>query len=173
MKVLTTPGTAPPVEVRPATPADLPGLQALLDRVSPESRYRRFHGAVGATARRELERISHPTDTHRSWVAVDGDEVRGTATLAWGSDGVPEAAFLVEDSVHRRGVGSSLFRAVAAEAHRTGAERVVAYVQADNRPARQFLTAMAPAASTRFVGGGEVELTIPVPTDPRRQRHAA
>jgi ribosomal protein S18 acetylase RimI-like enzyme len=150
------------VRIRPAGPADLPALQALLDRTSPESQYRRFHGAVGASARRELERITHPTDAHHSWVADDGRDLHGTATLAWGHDGVAEAAFMVEDSWFRRGLGAALFGALAVDARQSGAERVVAYVQADNQAARRFLRAVAPGASTRFVGGGEVEVVVPV-----------
>jgi N-acetylglutamate synthase-like GNAT family acetyltransferase len=152
-----------PVAIRPAHGGDGVALAALLDRCSPDTLLRRFHGAVGYAVRRELERVAHPTDRHRSWVAVADGDIRGTATLAWGRDGTAEAAFLVEDAWFRRGIGRSLFGAVAREADRSGTEAVVAVVQADNSRARDFLRQMAPGARTSFAGMGEVEVVLPVP----------
>lgn len=162
------PTVAPPdrataARVRPARPADLAALEALVARCSPETVYRRFHGAVGAAASRELRRIAAPSDRHRSWVAEGGDgALHGTATLAWGRDGSVEAAFLVEDSWFRHGVGRALFGAVAGEAVRAGLPAVTAWVQADNERARRFFRAVAPEAQTSFAGGGELQITVPV-----------
>jgi GNAT superfamily N-acetyltransferase len=153
---------AGPVVVRPAGPADRPALDALLDRCSPDTRYRRFHGAVGGAVRRELDRISHPSTTHRSWVATDGIEVHGTATLATGSGGEVEAAFLVEDAWFRHGIGRALFGALARDARARGLAEVTAWVQADNERARRFFRAMVPGTHTSFAGGGELELSVPV-----------
>ncbi|HMJ77838.1 MAG TPA: hypothetical protein VK507_17795, partial [Iamia sp.] len=78
MQTLTHPAG---IDVRPAGHPDLPALHDLLERCSPETLYRRFHGVAGAGARRELERIAAPTDRHRSWVAVGPDGVvHGTGT---------------------------------------------------------------------------------------------
>jgi L-amino acid N-acyltransferase YncA len=148
--------------VRPARPLDLDQLEAMLDRCSPDTQYRRFHGAVGPAVRRELRRIATPVSDHRSWVATDGTAIHGTATLAWGSDGVVEAAFLVEDGWSHHGVGRELFRAVADEARASHVDVVTAWVQADNQAARKFFRAMVPTAVTTFTGGGELEITIPV-----------
>src|SRR5262245_52646257 len=81
----------PALRVRPTRADDLPALEALLDRCSDETRYRRFHGAVGTAVRRELWRVAHPSRCHRSWVVIADGDVRGTATLAWGREGDPEA----------------------------------------------------------------------------------
>jgi GNAT superfamily N-acetyltransferase len=148
--------------VRPARPADLASLVALLDRCSEDTVYRRFHGASGRTARLELERIAHPTAAHQSWVAVVDGVIRGTATLAWGADGVPEAAFLVEDGWFRQGLGRKLFGALAQAARTSSAPEVVVAVQGDNERARRFLRAMAPGARTTFSGGGGLEMAVPV-----------
>jgi GNAT superfamily N-acetyltransferase len=150
------------VEVRPARPGDLPRLEAFLARCSDETLYRRFHGAVGSAVDKELWRIAHPAPSHRSWVVVADGDVRGTATLAWGRDGDPEAAFLVEDAWFRHGLGRALFGAVAEEAGRSGADQVDAWVLADNHAVRQFLGSMAPHAHTKFAGGGELVVHIPV-----------
>jgi N-acetylglutamate synthase-like GNAT family acetyltransferase len=150
------------VTVRSATETDLPRLQALLDRCSADTTYRRFHGAIGGAVRRELERISHPGPEHRSWIATDGTDIRGTATLARGSNGVVEAAFLVEDAWFRQGIGRALFAALAREAMSSGTPEVTAWVQADNERARRFLRSMVPGTTTTFAGGGELEISLPV-----------
>jgi GNAT superfamily N-acetyltransferase len=160
----TTQPCGTPLDVRPARLGDLTDLEALVSRCSEETTYRRFHGAAGHAVRRELERIADPAPEHRSWVATDGQGIHGTATLATGSDGTVEAAFLVEDGWFRCGVGRALFRAVAAAAREQGIEHVTAWVQADNQTARRFLRAMAPAARTAFAGSGELEIDLPVPS---------
>jgi N-acetylglutamate synthase-like GNAT family acetyltransferase len=155
--------TLPDTVVRRAHGADLGPLLALVERCSAETLYRRFHGGADRSIRRELGRIAAPTATHRSWVAVSaGGEVRGTATLAWSRSGAVEAAFLVEDAWFRRGIGHSLFAALAAEAAHARVETVVAAVQADNDRAVRFLRAVAPGARPTYVGGAELELAIPV-----------
>jgi GNAT superfamily N-acetyltransferase len=150
------------LDVRPARLGDLTELEELVHRCSDETTYRRFHGATGHAVRRELQRIASPVPEHQSWVATDGIAIHGTATLATGSDGTVEAAFLVEDDWSRRGVGRALFDEVAREACRRGIDHVTAWVQADNQRARRFLRAMVPAARTTFAGSGELEIDLPV-----------
>src|SRR5262245_6240572 len=111
--------------VRPARPSDLPLLEAMVDRSSPDTLYRRFHGALGAGAKRELRRISRPSPRHRSWVAVGRGGVRGTATLAFGADGEAEIALFVEDDWIRHGVGRALADAVVREAAELGVREIV------------------------------------------------
>ncbi len=158
MQVL--PGT--PV-VRPTEPADLARLEALVARCSDATLYRRFHGAGRRPIGRELERVAASTAIHRSWVAVTHDgEAHGTATLAWGRSGTVEAAFLVEDEWFRRGIGRSLFAALAAGAARAGVDAVMASVQADNDRAVRFLRAMSPDVRPTYVGGAVLEVRVPV-----------
>jgi ribosomal protein S18 acetylase RimI-like enzyme len=154
----------PPTEVRPAEPDDLLALQALFDRCSPETRYRRFHGGAETAHRRELERVSRPAPAHRSWVAVDPDgAVHGTATLARSPGGRADVAFLVEDAWFRRGIGRALFAAVAAAAVGQRETAVVATLLADNERAVRFLRAVAPGAQFRYLGFTELEVVVPVP----------
>ncbi|MDD9371652.1 MAG: GNAT family N-acetyltransferase [Acidimicrobiales bacterium] len=154
----------PPTEVRPAESDDLPALQALFDRCSPETRYRRFHGGAATAHRRELERVSRPASDHRSWVAVDADgAVHGTATLARGPGGQADVAFLVEDAWFRRGIGRALFAAMAATAVAQRESAVVATLLADNERAVRFLRAVAPGAQFRYLGFTELEVVVPVP----------
>jgi N-acetylglutamate synthase-like GNAT family acetyltransferase len=150
------------ITVRAARPSDLPALHALLDRCSRDTLYRRFHGVVGRSVRRELARIATPTATHRSWVAVDGQgAVRGTATLAWARTGEVEVAFLVEDGFRRRGIGRALVTEAGHEAAREGVSTVEAHIQGDNAVASRFVRAVVPDASLRFRDGMTVG-SIPV-----------
>jgi len=160
----------PDLTVRRTAPADLPSLQAMAERCTPETLRRRFHGAGSRPIRRELARIAASTPVHRSWVVASGDgRVHGSATLAWGRSGAVDTAFLVEDAWFRRGLGRALFAAVTAEAVRAHLVTLVATIQADNDRAVRFLRAVAPDVRPRYVGGAELELTVSL-ADAVRQR---
>jgi RimJ/RimL family protein N-acetyltransferase len=161
--------------VRPARADDREALSAMAERASNDTLWRRFHGAGRRVVERELDRIAHPTDAHRSWVALSPDgAIHGTATLARGRDGTVEAAFLVEDAWFRRGIGRTLFAAIALEARRSGVHEVVARVQADNERAIRFLRRLRADSRATFVGDGEVEVVVPVPrAEPAVTRSAA
>jgi N-acetylglutamate synthase-like GNAT family acetyltransferase len=161
------------VWLRPARADDLPRLGELLDRCSPETLYRRFHGATHEPMRHEMQLVAAPAiaDRRRSWVATSGDgAVRGTGTLAWRDDGTPELALLVEDDWFRRGVGRGLVHRLAGVARREGAEAIVAWVQGDNLRAVKFLRAIAPDARITFDSG---ELAVTIPVTPATQWDAA
>jgi GNAT superfamily N-acetyltransferase len=156
--------------LRASRPEDLEPLRAFVDRCSPETLYRRFHGAARRAIERELGRMSAPTPDHRSWVVVASGEVRGTATLARSRTGASEMALLVEDAWFRRGIGRALVGELADHAGSRGLDTVVAWVQADNEPALRFIRAVAPGAQVRFVGGAELEVKVPVPAAADRAR---
>jgi GNAT superfamily N-acetyltransferase len=143
-------------------PGDGPALHALVDRCSPGTLVRRFHGGGAGPAHREMDRVAQHTPTHRSWVAVAEGEIRGAGTLARSrpDESRAEVAFLVEDAWFRRGVGRCLYAAMAAEARRVGIA-VSASVQADNERAIRFLVGVAPGARPRYAGDGLVEVTFP------------
>ena len=151
--------------VRPAGPPDGARLDAFVDRCSPATLYRRFHGPGEQPARREMARVAAPTADHRSWLALSpGGDVRGVATLASRRDGTVEAAFMVEDAWARRGVGRVLWAALAEDACRARLTTIQASVQADNERAVRFLLAMAPGARSRYAGDAQIEVTLPVTT---------
>jgi ribosomal protein S18 acetylase RimI-like enzyme len=148
--------------LRASGAGDLEPLRAFVARCSPETLYRRFHGAGPRAIDRELVRIASPADDHRSWVVVDGGEVRGTASLVRSRSGSTEMAVLVEDRWFRRGIGRALIGALMAHAALAGLETITASIQADNERAVRFIRAVAPRASIRFVGGAELEVQLPV-----------
>lgn len=151
-----------PVLVRAAVATDEGRLVAMIERTSQESLYRRFHGATGSIARREMHRIANPTACHRSWVAVSGGDVHGTVTLVADRAGAHEVAILVEDDWTHRGIGGLLLEAAMADAGRQRVASVRAIVQPDNHRALAFFRAMVPGSSGRWADG-ELELALPVP----------
>jgi ribosomal protein S18 acetylase RimI-like enzyme len=153
-------GPAGDLLVRPARPADLPALERFFERCSADTLYRRFHGVAGALAHEELVRTAHPTAHHRAVLALEGGEVRGIGTLAFGRDGEAEIAFVVEDAWMRRGVGRVLARGVVREARRLRVPHLVAYVQPDNGRARDFFRSIAPGATVRLE---DRELIVDIP----------
>ncbi|MGH9227447.1 MAG: GNAT family N-acetyltransferase [Acidimicrobiales bacterium] len=148
--------------LRASRPDDIERLRAFIARCSPETLYRRFHGAGEPAIEHELTRIAAAADDHRSWVVVDGGEVRGTASLARSRSGATEMALLVEDLWFRRGIGRALVGELTAHAELTGLDTVTAWIQADNERAVRFIRAVAPQASIHFVGGAELEVHIRV-----------
>ena len=148
--------------LRASRAGDLESLRAFIARCSPETLYRRFHGTGPRAIERELTRIASPADDHRSWVAVEGGEVRGTASLARSRSGATEMAVLVEDRWFRRGIGRTLVGALTAHAELAGLDTITASIQADNERAVRFIRAVAPMARIRFVGGAELEVQLPV-----------
>jgi ribosomal protein S18 acetylase RimI-like enzyme len=148
--------------LRASGAGDLESLRAFISRCSPETLYRRFHGTGPRAIDRELVRIASPADDHRSWVVVDGTEVRGTASLARSRSGATEMAVLVEDRWFRRGIGRALIGALVAHARLAGLETITASIQADNERAVRFIRAVAPQTRIRFVGGAELEAQLPV-----------
>lgn len=148
-------------------------LDALMDGMSPQSRYLRFHSPVPALT----------ASARRALLDVDGHD--RIALVAEAGDGAPigiartirdpdhpeesEIAVAVVDDWHRRGVARQLVTAVAARAHETGVRRLTARVLPENTAALGLFRAVFPVCFTRrdadavvlvIVLGGAGEWTI-------------
>ena len=101
---------------------ELPLLRDHLMRLDRASRHDRFHGFMDDSfIERYAEKCAHDGTTIIAYLQ-DG-AVRGAAELhppEQSPDGLPEIAFSVEASVRRRGVGSTLFTNLIAEARARG-----------------------------------------------------
>jgi GNAT superfamily N-acetyltransferase len=101
---------------------ELPLLRDHLLRLDRASRHDRFHGFMDDSfIERYAEKCAHDGTTIIAYLQ-DG-AVRGAAELhppEQSPDALPEIAFSVEASVRRRGVGSTLFRNLIAEARVKG-----------------------------------------------------
>src|SRR6202161_2723009 len=101
---------------------ELPLLRDHLLRLDRASRHDRFHGFMDDSfIERYAKKCAHDGTTIIAYLQEGA--VRGAAELhpsEQSVDGLPEIAFSVETSVRRRGVGSTLFRNLIAEARSKG-----------------------------------------------------
>jgi acyl-CoA synthetase (NDP forming)/GNAT superfamily N-acetyltransferase len=121
--------------IRPLVPADQDALLAFHHRQSRESVYRRFFSPKSTLTPAELERFTTVDMVDRVALAVEvHDEFVGWASYErWPGRNEAEAAFMVDDQHHGRGIATLLLEHLAAIAESNGIERFTAEVLADNR----------------------------------------
>jgi ribosomal protein S18 acetylase RimI-like enzyme len=142
------------VTIRPLRNGDTAPVAALLGRLGPESRARRFGGAKPRLSEVELRALARVDDHHHVLVAyVDGDrEPAGMAQLV--RDGsAAEVACAVADACQGRGVGALLTRELAADARAAGITELRATVRGDNAPAVALLACCAQRVHVTWRGG--------------------
>ena len=144
------------VDTRPVQPDDLGRFVRLWARLSPETRYRRFHAPVDRlpmTAVRRLVLVDH--DLREAVVAVVGGEVVGVARYdrSPADPASAEFAVVVEDGWQGVGVGRQLLRDVLDRAARSGVRRVTATVQPDNERVVRLVRRLLPRATVELDGG--------------------
>jgi len=152
------------IRIRPISPADEGQLAALHSRLSPDSIYRRYFGVKPSLSGAELRRFTGIGERWR--FALVG--VRGTGQLAGvaryeGAAGstAAEIALIVDDAVHRLGLGSLLLRRLVDVALVNGMASLNAIVLTSNQPMLGLLrTLPVPATSVREAGTVEVTLDL-------------
>jgi GNAT superfamily N-acetyltransferase len=152
-----------PVRVEPLRRGDRGTVKRLFDRLTPESRLRRFLSPRSALSDRDLTFLSDVGRTgHEAVAALDASDgaVVGIARYVQ-HQGRPEAAdvaIAVADDVHRRGIGSLLMDRLVTCARANGFDLLTATTLWENRPARALLksTGFHAIASA----GAEIELEL-------------
>ena len=142
------------ITIRPLRNGDTAPVAALLDRLGPASRARRFGGAKPRLSDVELHALARVDDDHHVLLAyVDGDpEPAGMAQLV--RDGsAAEVAFAVADACQGRGVGALLGRELAADARAAGITELRSTVRGDNPRAVALLTRCAQRLHVTWRGG--------------------
>jgi len=154
------------VSIRPIECTDAPGLSAFYDRLSPESRRRRFLGSVRRSGA-DLAAAFTERDGE-GFVAVLGERgpndgaIVGHATLHPDGTGGAEVAFAVADELQGRGIGHRLMDAVVAEAGARGLERLSASLFVDNEPMRLLLRGTGRPVESDVIDAGVEEIAIAV-----------
>jgi len=130
--------------IRPLEVTDRDAFADLFDRLSPDSRFRRFHGPKPRLAPRE---IAYLTDVdhvrHEALAAIDkrdGSIIGVSRYVA--RDQEPQIADLaieVADDMQGIGIGTLLARLIVARAASNGFDRLVASTLWDNQPARALM----------------------------------
>jgi len=149
------------IAIRPIEPEDREELLAGFERLSPESRYRRFFGPMKELSARDLDRLTRVDHhDHEALVALDPATGRGVAVARYVRTAPEEAepAVVVADDWQRRGVASALLERLAARARDEGIATFRAPVLAQNASAIALLKRLGEVETTRM--GREVELAI-------------
>src|SRR5579859_2903290 len=126
------------IDIRPISPEDRTALREGFERLSPESRYRRFFGPMPELSERDLDyltQIDH--HDHEALVATEPntDTGVGVARYVRTAATVAEPAIVVADDWQGRGVGMALLRRLADRAREEGITRFEAPVLATNAQA--------------------------------------
>jgi len=157
------------VVLRHIRPSDGAELRRAFDRLSPESRYRRFFGGVPQLTDASLHYL---TDVDgRDHVAIvattDGPEPDGATGLgvarfvrSQDEPTVAEAAVTVVDDFHRKGLGRLLATKLAEAARERGIHTFRSDVLADNEPMRAIMSEIG--AIERETNAGVVTYDIPL-----------
>jgi RimJ/RimL family protein N-acetyltransferase len=130
--------------IRPIAADDAGPLLGLFERLSPESRYRRFLAPkprLGSSELAWLTNLDHVS--HDALAAVDHSEgsIIGVARYARDPSRPQSAeiAVAVADELQGRGIGTALVGLAIERARRNGYELLIATTLWNNRPARALL----------------------------------
>jgi acetyl coenzyme A synthetase (ADP forming)-like protein len=158
------------LRLRPPRAADAEALVEFLGDLSEESRYRRFHGfrrPGGELVEGWLEPNWHERGALLGTLAgANGERVVALGNYVRLRDAsAAEAAFVVDDELQGRGVGTRLLEQLAARAAGVGIGRFVASVQSENLPMLEVFQ-RAGFAIERELAGGEVEVAFSIAPTP-------
>ena len=165
-EILVTLRDGSSVTVRPIRREDAAALRAGFERLSQESRYRRFLSPMpelGKPMLRYLTEVDH--HDHEALVALgaDGTLVGVARSVRSCSDPhVAEAAVTVADDWQGRGLGTALLELLADRARAEGISRFTALVLASNREMLGLLEGLGPLRILER-GAGTIELEITLP----------
>jgi nucleotide-binding universal stress UspA family protein/GNAT superfamily N-acetyltransferase len=152
--------------LRPIEPEDKPLLAASFERLSDESRYRRFFTAINRLSSAQLDYLVDVDHRdHEAIVAVEpsSGDVLGVARYIRSTvdEASAEVAVTVADDWQGRGLGRALLDRLTYRARQEGVRRFSASVQADN-PASLGLLASTGETHRRWETG-VVELVVELP----------
>ena len=160
------------VLLRPIRPDDKRRLAQAFERLSSETRYRRFFSPVdrlGEQDLRYLTEIDHLD--HEAIAAVNPENGMIIGVARYVRSEVPteaEVAVVVGDPWQGHGVATALLQHLVARAREAGIDHFVALVLSDNTEALDLFKHLAPGGShTRGSASGHTELVMALP-EPER-----
>jgi GNAT superfamily N-acetyltransferase len=161
--------SAPRVEIRPIEPDDRDALARGFDRLSEQSRYRRFLSPRGPLSQAELSYLTEVDHhDHEALVAVDPETEEGVGVARFirspEDPAVAELAVAVADDWQRQGVGSVLAAELAKRARDEGITCFTALALAENDAILGLLQDLGEVRTGR-TQLGTVELAVDLPDD--------
>ncbi|MCE4557072.1 GNAT family N-acetyltransferase [Roseateles cellulosilyticus] len=127
------------IALRPVRPQDASDLGTLISALAPQTRRRRFHGAINGASAAWIGRMVDP-DPHRELALVVEVGMPGAGQLVaearWARCDTDEAEFalVVDDAWQRQGIGRRALIALLASAGERGLRWMRGDVLADNLP---------------------------------------
>lgn len=132
------------VRLRTVRPTDKQMMVDALERLSPESRYRRFFTAKTRLTAGELRYLTEFDGIHHYAIGagpLDGSAGYGVARLVALKDEptTAELAVLIADELQGQGLGSLMMRRLLEAACERGIRRVYTEVLANNKPMKRLM----------------------------------
>ena len=160
------------VLVRPLQPDDKGRLAQAFERLSPETRYRRFFAPLtelGEEDLRYLTEVDHHDHEALTAVNPENGAIIGVARYVRSDEPTEaEVAVVVGDPWQSRGVATALLQRLVGRAKQEGIDHFVALVLSDNTEALEVFRHLAPGGShVRRSASGNTELVMALP-DPER-----
>jgi len=161
------------VGLRLARPSDAPRVRSFLERLSSETRRRRF-GTPQPHVSSSLVRHFVFPDPRRRMIVVataplEGTErIVGIADAAFVGPETAEIAFVVADELQGRGLGGLLAQSAAAIATRRGARRLKADISGGGAAALAVMRGLGPTVSVWDEGSTVACTTLPPPAEEER-----
>jgi GNAT superfamily N-acetyltransferase len=155
--------------VRPIAPGDREAIRSAFERLSEESRYRRFLSATASLSEGDLSYLTEVDHRdHEALVAFDPATREGIGVARFVRDpddpAIAEAAVVVDDRWQGRGLGTVLCQLLAERARAEGIERFLATLLASNRPMMHLLESLG-AARVVAEGGSTITVEVAIPRD--------
>jgi acyl-CoA synthetase (NDP forming)/RimJ/RimL family protein N-acetyltransferase len=147
------------VRIRPIAADDEAALKAMNQRLSDRSVYLRFFALNRHGADEHAHHLADGSPGHRALVAESGGRVIGVASYEELRPGEAEMAFLLDDAVQGRGIGTLLLEQLAAVAREAGIHRLRADTLAENAAMLRVFTDSGFEQTHRF-DSGVVELVL-------------
>lgn len=156
--------------IRLTRPSDAPRVRAFLERLSPETRRRRFLSPMPSISEAVVRHFTFYDPRERVMIAATApgagvEEIVGLADVALLETGVAEIGLVVDEEHQGRGIGQLLSEAVASIALARGARRLRAEMAGGNAPMLALLTRIGPTA--RRIEGGTSVAYVRLPADRR------
>jgi GNAT superfamily N-acetyltransferase len=160
------------VVIRPILDADEHALARAFERLSMESRHRRFLSPVPSLTAGQLHYLTHVDHHgHEALIAFDASTGDGVGTARYvrlpDEENTAEVAVTIIDDWQGLGLGRELLARLIERARQEGVTQLSGFLLAENRPMLRLLETIGDA-ERRPAGNGAVEVRIPLPHGPLR-----
>jgi ribosomal protein S18 acetylase RimI-like enzyme len=150
--------------IRSVTPEDADQVLAFLERLSPDSRWLRYHTGVPKVRPWMVDAVVSSDHVHHdALLAFAGERLVGVAE--WGrleeDSNVADSGIVVDECCRRRGIARLLLKHLAKDARRHGIDTFEAHVLTTNRPMVALMQQVAPVRDVTF-DGPTLAITIPL-----------